>query len=355
MTTSPIRIQPFDHANATREAYRALNTFNNRIQVEILPDDPPMPLEEAIQRWQNIPPFIALWRWNVWEVERGEIIASSTLDLERGETNQHLAEMHLAVLPHWRQQGVARRLLPLLITQAQAEKRRLLLAETVDRVPAGAAFMARLGARRGIEAHTNQLVLAELDFNLLHQWQTEATAHIDTFTLGLWIGAYPEEYLAAITQLHEVMNSEPRDQLEMEDDHMTPTELRQLERSMIARGTERWTFYLLEQATGQFAGFTEVFWNANRPALLNQGATGVFPAYRNRGLGRWLKAAMLEKVLRERPQVRFIRTGNADSNAPMLKLNHALGFKPFIAETVWQVETDAVAAYLAGKEAIDKR
>lgn len=354
MTTSSISIKAFDLANATLEDYRALNTFNNHIQREILPDDPALPLKEAIQSWQNIPPFIALWCWNAWHVESGEIIASSTLELERGETNQHLAEIDLAVLPQWRRQGVAWRLLALLVTQARLEKRRLILAETIDRIPGGAALMTRLGARRGIEAHTNQLVLAELDPNLLHHWQAQATAHTATFTLGLWMGAYPEEYLAAIAQLHGVMNSEPRDQLEVEDHHMTPAELRQLEQSMIARGTERWTFYLLEHATGQLVGYTEVFWNANRPALLHQGATGVFPAYRNRGLGRWLKAAMLDKVLRDRPSVRFIRTGNADSNAAMLKLNHTLGFKPFIAETVWQVETEKVAAYLENQERLDR-
>jgi GNAT superfamily N-acetyltransferase len=73
------------------------------------------------------------------------------------------------------------------------------------------------------------------------------------------------------------------------------------------------------------------------------------PEYRNHGLGRWLKAAMLAKVLHERPQVQFVRTGNANSNAPMLKINAALGFKPYLAQSIWQVETERVAAYLASK------
>lgn len=39
---------------------------------------------------------------------------------------------------------------------------------------------------------------------------------------------------------------------------------------------------------------------------------------------------MIEKVLADRPQVVRVRTGNADSNAPMHKINGAMGFPPRI-------------------------
>jgi GNAT superfamily N-acetyltransferase len=102
----------------------------------------------------------------------------------------------------------------------------------------------------------------------------------------------------------------------------------------------------VDRATGKFAGYTETVWNPNRPEVLRQDMTGVFPQYRNKGLGRWLKAAMLDKVLKERPQVKYVRTGNADSNAAMLKINTALGFKPYMADTLWQVELQKVLDYL---------
>jgi mycothiol synthase len=250
----------------------------------------------------------------------------------------------LPSLPEWRRQGWAKRLLKLIAEVAQREKRRLLIANTDSAIPAGEAFMKRLGARVGQVSRTNQLDLALLDRELLRRWQERAPK--TEFEIGLWEGPYPEEELDAIVKLREVMNTEPRDNLEIEDVKWTKEQLRQIEASLAERQTERWTIFVRERKTGNLAGYTEVFWSPFEPETLYQGDTGVFPEYRGRGLGKWLKAAMLEKVLRDRPQVKRVRTGNANSNAPMLKINYELGFKPYKTWTTWQVELERVLEYL---------
>ena len=55
---------------------------------------------------------------------------------------------------------------------------------------------------------------------------------------------------------------------------------------------------------------------------------------------------MLEKILRDRPQVNYFYTGNAYVNAPMLKINHELGFRLYKTHMVWQISLDEVDAYL---------
>jgi mycothiol synthase len=346
MSTPNIPIRPFDGKAASQTEYAALNRHTNRIRLERLPDDPPVPLEETIQNLQSIPPFADLRIWAAWNTDQSEILGLGNVVFLRMEENKHLAQFELTVLPEYRRQGLGRQMLGLIAEAIQQEDRRLLMTNTVDRVPGGEAFMNRLGAKKGLEAHTNQLRLTDLDRDRIAEWITRGQQNLAEFELGLWDGAYPEEVLPEVAELIEVSNQQPLGDLEIEDMHMTPEQIRQAETNIFARGNQRWTFYVIDRATGKFAGYTETVWNPNRPEVLRQDMTGVFPQYRNKGLGRWLKAAMLDKVLKERPEVKYVRTGNADSNAAMLKINNELGFKPYMADTLWQVELQKVLDYL---------
>lgn len=346
MLSHPWHTERFDAHTANEANYAALTDFENHLLSEMMPDDPPISLDERRQGFQNLPSFVEVQRWVVWEPTHTAIIGRANALLYRTETNQHVVEFNIGVLPAYRQQGLGRALLAQIVHLAQAEKRSLLIAETSDRVPAGKAFMNLLGAEQGLTAHINQLELACLDGQLLDQWQHRAAERAADFELGLWTNPYPQDQLDAIVRLLDVMNSEPREQLEVEDIHLTAQDLRQIEQFHASTGTERWTIYVRERNSGKLAGFTEVQWNRNRPQIVQQKGTGVFPEYRNKGLGRWLKGAMMEKILRELPQARWVRTGNADSNAAMLKINHELGFRAYRAITVWQVETQRVATQL---------
>ncbi len=340
-----IPIEPFPYRNATDEAYNALNDCRNRLRAEKLPDDPPVLLEEQITAFQTSPPHVDYSVWVAWDDELPAAVGYGEIWLPL-EDNLHLAEVNIEVLGSHRRQGIARQLLLPVLEVAQRGNRRLLLGNTTDRIPAGEAFLERLGAQRGLASHTNQLLIADVDRALLRHWQEQAAERAADFELGLWEGPYPEEDLEAIVALYDLLNQQPLGDLDVEDARYTAAQLRHSEDSIFARGYERWTYYARETASGQFSGYTEVFWNRNRPQYIQQGMTGVFPEFRNRGLGRWLKAAMMEKILKQRPQARYVRTGNADMNVPMLKINIEMGFKPYISRCVWQVETERVARYL---------
>jgi GNAT superfamily N-acetyltransferase len=344
MTEPAVHIKPFDLQGASDHEYQALNDYANCLQAETVPEDPPIPTEERIAQLRHIPSFRKTFAWAAWSPDGMRVVASGRVDFPTTGENKHLVGFQLDVLPKHRRQGIGRQLLALIADVARRENRRLMMTKTNEHVPAGEAFMQCLGAEKGLETHINQLALAELNHSLVRHWLERAPERASDFVLDFWSGPYPEDQLEAVAGLVEVMNQAPRDRLDVGDDQVTPEKLRQVEELILAMGTERWTMYVREETTGKLAGFTEMFWNPNRGHLAEQGDTGVFPQYRNLGLGRWLKAAMLEKIIQERPTVKLVRTENADSNAAMLRINHELGFKPYMAECWWQVETEKVVS-----------
>lgn len=343
-------IRPFQLRSAGEADYACLNEFKNILRHEVLPEDPPISCGEAVQRWQAMPGYIEEATWVAWERPHRRITAFGDARIYLTGDNEHVIEFNIEVLPEFRRQGLARQMLRLIVDHARRRNRRLMVTETNGRVPAGAEFLSGMGARRGLEQQLNQLRLAELDRGLIPRW-IEGSSHLSGgFRLGWWDDRYPEARLQELADLLQVVaDDQPRDALEMEDMSFTPDILRQFENEMLAGGQQRWVLYVTDRDHDRIAGLTEVSWNPDRPAILSQGFTGVLPEYRGKGLGRWLKAEMLNKVLRERPQVEVIRTGNSDSNAPMLKINVDLGFRPYVSWTVWQVDTEAVGEYLAAR------
>ena len=339
-----MRIERVDVKHATSEQYAAINEFGNVIRAERIPDDPPMPLDEEIRRLRNIPLVVDVLVWLAWDGAR--VVADGNLEVLRTEQNAHLVEGRINVRPEYRRRGVGSRLLDRLAGATAREGRSMMIGFTYSTIPAGDAFMERLGAAVGLETHTNQLALEDLNRGLIPLWLGRAKERASGFELILWTNDYPEDQLEAISRVWDSMNRAPRGTLQVEDEHFTEEHIRDFARADRERGNEVWSMAVRERATGNLAGFTEVSWHPNRPEVVQQRGTGVLAEYQNLGLGRWLKAAMLEKILRERPQVKRVRTGNADSNAPMLKINTELGFRPYISHRIWQIELAQVQGYL---------
>lgn len=344
--SQPAHFQLLNNKAATQAEYAAINRHLNRMRRERLPDDQPSPVEDTIQQFQSLPDFVDFKVWIAWDAGNTEIIAQGNVSFLDMDENRHLAQFDITVLPEYRRQGYGRQLLRRIAAAAQANGRRLLMTDTNDRIPGGEAFMRRLGAQAGLVGHVNQLRLADLDRDLLARWLAQRQALSDEFELGLWDGAYPETEMEGILELVKLTNQQPLGDLEINDLNLNADQIRQMEAGFFARGLQRWTFYVRQRATGKYAGYTETIWNPHNPQVLRQEMTGVFPEFRNHGLGRWLKAAMLDKVIQDHPEVKYVRTQNADTNAAMLKINTELGFQPYMASTLWQVELERVLDYL---------
>jgi len=259
--------------------------------------------------------------------------------------NAHLLQVEAYVMPFERRRGVGTRLLEVAVGRARAEERTLLIGTTTERVAAGEPFARRLGARPGLVSLVYEAALAEVDTALLEAWLRAGSERAPDVELA-WLGSpYPEDQLASLATVMLAMNDIPLGDLQVGDRTVTPATLRDQDGMQRSRGDERWTLVARRQS-GMIVGATETLWNPANPAVLVQLGTVVLREARGRGLGRWLKAAMLERVLRERPEARLVRTDNASQNAPMQAINDALGFRVALTETVWQVEAEVAAEAL---------
>lgn len=331
-----IRISAVEVAGAPEATLRTLHGIATTLRAEAWPDDGIQPFEMFRRQLEAAPPFRHTGRWLAWRGD--DAVGYARSDFRDGTDNQHAISGYVGVLPEERRRRLGSELLKRIVATARSEGKRLLLIESDSFVPAGAAFIERLGGRHGITETISALQLGDLDRATIHRWLAEGQQQAGEYELLDWRDAVPEESIEAYIDLVHVMNTAPTEDLDIEDFVLTPEQLRHYDAARAQIGERRWTRIARHRASGDFAGFTELFWNPSDPNILHQGGTGVYPAHRGHGLGRWLKAANLLGALDDIPDATWVRTGNAGTNEHMLAINRAMGFKEYKEVTGWQFD-----------------
>ncbi len=310
---------------ATDEQIAGYVSCFNVLHAEAHPHDRPTTVAQKTAALRNIPDFADVWPWWLVRDAAGRVVAECHL------IESVVPAVDLGVLPDHRRRGLGSALLTEVAAEARRHGKTALAGTTYQRIPAGAAFCQRIRAQVVDSAHVNRLVPAEVDRSVLDDWL--AAAPTAAYTMIGFAGRCPDELVTEVVDVLRLLVPEVGD---VEDFRGTE--------QMDLATTTRWTLAVRDNATGTLAGLTDVHWYDNQPETVWQRNTIVRPEYRGRSLGKWLKAAMLRRILDERPDIVDLRTGNADSNAPMLAINRRLGFRPYLANQTWQVDLDALPA-----------
>jgi GNAT superfamily N-acetyltransferase len=176
----------------------------------------------------------------------------------------------------------------------------------------------------------------------LEGWVARAAERASDYELVGWIGPCPDERVEAFVAEQTVMNTAPTENLEYEDEIFSVERLRDRESRWSERGADWRTLVAVHGPSGEMVAHTEVMLPTKWPERAYQNDTGVDPAHREKGLGRWLKAQMLLDVMRDQPDVTAITTFNAGSNAAMLGINYAMGFRTIGEFPQYQARADVV-------------
>jgi mycothiol synthase len=180
----------------------------------------------------------------------------------------------------------------------------------------------------------SELLLADVDWERMEAWVVEGPRRSAGYRLEFWEGPLPEHVIDDATGFHHLMNTQPRDGLEIGDVNLDAMQVVELDRNLTESGRHRWTIFVRDLG-GRLVGGTELTFEPWEPATVRQQNTAIDPDHRGRGLAKWAKAAMLLRLRSERPEVVRVRTGNAFSNDVMLAINTALGFKVVEVRTEW--------------------
>ena len=348
-TPSGHTIASLDLQTATDAEIREISQFRQELALEQRPEDPPTPIEVIAQWLRSRPPG----QWRVVFVARdrdGELAGYGVGARNLKDTqNAHIRWSEIAVKPQHRRRGLGRALFAQVLASFEGQGDGLMvISETSDRVPSGDGFARAIGAKPGLPMKLNQLDLATVDRAKVDEWSRAAPKG---YRLERIDDTVPEEFVKAYIEASEGINDMPRGDIAFNDWKLTEAQIRQRESFFKQAGLVWWLLLAIDEQTGEGVGFTEVEFNPNDPHAIQQEGTAVVATHRGRRIGLWLKAVMLERILADRPDSRFIRTGNANVNAQMLAINEKLGFTYAWQTTLWQLPIADARKTLAGAEA----
>jgi GNAT superfamily N-acetyltransferase len=250
-------------------------------------------------------------------------------------------ESYVYVRRPWRRRGIGWRLGRAVVGEAASLGVSTLVWSTYDTIAAGDAFSRHVGGRVGRVNRTSELVLGDVDWAQAESWVAEGPRRAAGYRLELWEGPLPEHVLDDAARLHHLMNTQPRDDLEVGDVNLNASQAAEVDRHLFESGRLRWTVFVRDPG-GRCVGGTELTFEPWDRATAHQQNTATDPEHRGRGLAKWAKAAVLLRLRSERSEVLCVRTSNAFSNEAMLSINTALGFEVVEVRTEWQGQVAAM-------------
>lgn len=318
--------------------------FSDELRREFYPEEPAAELSTAIAHVRAMPARFGVWRVRVRDGS-GQVVAGCTVAKDwDNDSNPDVGGLSANVRAGHRRRGIGTALLAWQVAFAQALGVTRFLVNTDSRLPDSEAVAVALGAEVKAHDHENRLAIADVDQALLQRWVSDAEG--GRYELLFFDGRIPDDLAQPFVDLVLVMNTAPRDALVLNDFTYSVTELREQEEQTEKTGGRSWTLVARHVDSGDLVGVHTLYFPADHKDRTYVGITGVVPAHRGHRLGKWLKADMTLRVMRECPQVQRIITGNADSNGPMLAINQEMGYRPHAAAATYEVSREQLERLL---------
>ncbi|MDX3538330.1 GNAT family N-acetyltransferase [Streptomyces sp. MB09-01] len=251
----------------------------------------------------------------LWAAEEGAGVAA--LVLFSDEANRHTAFVDvLAVPPRSRRRGVGTALWERIREELLADGRTSVEA-MVDLGGPGQAFAESLGFVKVLPMAWYEQQLPD------RPAPVPATPGYEILT---WHGLVPEAWAPSAAAAHGAMEDAPSGDMDMQLEPWTAPRLHSVQQLILDRGGELTTVAAVTPE-GEVGAYTELVLPDPSGTRALQYDTVVTPRHRGHGLGRAVKLHMAAHAAGRYPALRRIATTVADENAPMRRVNEALGYR----------------------------
>lgn len=325
-------------AMSGREA-QAYSELLNEIRAERVPADPQLDAEGAAKLWAGVPDFVEIRAWALWCEE--QLLGVGAALLSRYGQNEHQVVGDLMVSKAARCGGIGTALLAQVVSCGLQEGRRVI--QLTSRVSAGHRFAASAGARVGMHSVTNQLDIQQADRAALLALAARLPDQTGRFTLRTLHGPCPDELLDRVAAVWHLLSDAPSDDLDIEDELLTATQLRELDTRREASGIDQITVVIVDRQREELGGFAHLCYDRNAGSVIKQDGIAVAPELRGMGLARWMEASGLLTAVQAWPQALTIRTDQAKSNTRTIAVFHSFGFKQVQEFIEWEADLEALA------------
>jgi GNAT superfamily N-acetyltransferase len=249
--------------------------------------------------------------------------------------NLQQAWVEVDTLPALRRRGLGSQMLDHLVQVARDQGRSILASEAAYPYagPADGAgqesveFLLRRGFTLGLADVQRRLELPA-DEALLERLVQESAPHHTDYAIRSFTGPVPEDLRAAYARtVGELLAEAPMGELHLEREVIDEERMRAGDERFAAAGRTRWNTVAVA-GDGTVAAYSELVVPEHDPGMVYQWGTLVLPEHRGHRLGLATKAANLLRLQHHRPDLREVRTYNAESNTHMVAVNDAMGFRP---------------------------
>ena len=347
MQAETLNIQKFDIATAGDKQWDDYTTLARLYFEERKPGEP-LPPEEHIRKEievENQSERNQIDAWLVYDDAGEEAIAYSQVfrlapPADDYESKKHVAHYFIYVKKDHRRKGIGRQLLQTIATDLQADNRTIM--ESWVAVDDGNAFMEAQGAKIVLQMQTNRLYLSDVDWEMVELWAQEGQERNPDTELFL-SGDLPsdEDLQNYVDLIMDIFAQMPKEDASGFPEIISVEEEKERHERVQKQGYTILTAFTREK-DGTISAMTDADFSDAMPHLVFQGLTGVHVEQRGRGLGKWLKAAMLLKIRENYPDAQYIDTNNANVNAPMLHINDILGFKFYKQNRTYALQVEDV-------------